>query len=136
MTDVLIAVVGILLCSALLSTVLRGQRPELALCLGLAAGTAVALLLIGQVLPLLTAVRKMLDETSVPAAYLTVVLKAVGICMLTRLTADTCRDAGETALAGKAETAGRILLLVLAVPLYEQLLTLVNSLIQATAVTS
>ena len=47
---------------------------------------------------------------------------------LTQLTADTCRDAGETALAAKAELVGRVLLLAVAVPLFQDLLTLVTAL--------
>ena len=55
-------------------------------------------------------------------------LKAAGITLLTQLTADTCRDAGETALAAKAELVGRVLLLAVAVPLFQDLLTLVTAL--------
>lgn len=128
MSDTLIAAAGILLCGALLAVVLRDRRPEIALCLGLAAGAAVLLLLLRQALPLLSAVRRMADTAQIPSGYLAAVLKATGITLLTQLTADTCRDAGETALAAKAELVGRVLLLVVAVPLFEDLLTLVTAL--------
>lgn len=62
------------------------------------------------------------------------VVKATGVCLLTQLTADTCRDAGETALAGKAELAGRFVLLALAVPLFADVLELVTALINGQAV--
>ena len=48
---------------------------------------------------------------------------------MTQLAADTCRDAGDSALAGKAELTGRILLLLLAVPLYEEILTLIGQVV-------
>ncbi len=128
MSDTLIAAAGILLCGALLAVVLRDRRPEIALCLGLAAGAAVLLLLLRQALPLLSAVRRMADTAQIPSGYLAAVLKATGITLLTQLTADTCRDAGETALAAKAELVGRVLLLAVAVPLFEDLLTLVTAL--------
>lgn len=127
--QVLTAAVGLLLCGALLAVVVRGQRPELAVCLSLLTGALVVSLLLGQVAPLLAAVRRMMNTGGIHASYLTVVLKAAGVCMLAQLTADTCRDAGETALAGKAELVGRILLLVLAVPLFEQILALVTGLL-------
>ncbi len=133
-TEVLVAAVGLLLCGALLAVVVRGQRPELAMCLSLLAGVLVLGLLLGQLTPLLAAVRRMIAAGGMDNAYLTVVLKAAGVCLLTQLTADTCRDAGETALAGKAELTGRILLLLLAVPLFEEILTLVIGLIHGQAV--
>ena len=126
----LVAAVGLLLCAALLSLVLRTRRPELALCLSLAAGGVVLCLLLGQVAPLFAALRRMGETGGLSTAHVAVVLKAAGICLLTQLTADTCRDAGEAALAGKAELTGRILLLLLAVPLFEELLSLVVTLLQ------
>ncbi len=127
--EVLIAVVGVLLCAAMLAVVLRTQRPELAMCLGLAAAVAVAMLLVRQIAPLISTMRRLLSITSLPTDGFGVVLKSAGVCLLTQITADTCRDAGETALASKAELAGRVLMLMLAVPLFEELLTLVTTLI-------
>lgn len=129
-TQVLTLSVGLLLCGALLAVVLRGWRPELALCLSLAAGALVLILLLGQVAPLLTAIKRLVEAGGLSGDHLTVVLKAAGICLLTQLTADTCRDAGESALAGKAELTGRVLLLLLAVPLFEEILALVTGLLQ------
>ena len=127
--EVLIAVVGVLLCAAMLAVLLRAQRPELAMCLGLAAAAAVAILLVRQIAPLISAMRRLLTMTALPTEGFGVVLKAAGVCLLTQITADTCRDAGETALASKAELAGRVLMLMLAVPLFEELLSLVTALI-------
>ena len=90
------------------------------------AGTLCVLL--AAALPLLSAVRRMADTAQIPSGYLAAVLKAAGITLLTQLTADTCRDAGETALAAKAELVGRVLLLAVAVPLFQDLLTLVTAL--------
>ena len=133
-TEVLVAAVGLLLCAVLLAVVLRPQRPEMAICLSLAAGALVLILLLGQMAPLLASIRRLVQGGDFSAEWLEAVLKAAGICLLTQLTADTCRDAGETALAGKAELTGRILLLLLAVPLFEQILTLVTGLINGQAV--
>ncbi len=127
--------VGVLLCGALLAVVLRGWRPELALCLSLAAGTVVLVLLLGQLTPLLAAAKRLAAAGSVDDRVLGVALKAAGICLLTQLTADTCRDAGESALATKAELVGRVLLLLLSVPLFEQLLSLVTGMLRGGAVT-
>ncbi len=132
--EVLTAAVGVLLCGALLATMLRSWRPELAMCLSLMAGVAVLVLLVGQLAPLIAAMRRMLSTAAFPTEYFGTVLKAAGVCLLTQLTADTCRDAGETALAGRAELVGRVLMLVIAVPLFEGLLRLVTELISGQVV--
>lgn len=133
-TSLLVGAVGILLCGALLSAVLRTQRPELAICVSLLAGVAVVGMLLRELSPLLVALEQMVRLGGVGQANLAVVLRGAGVCLLTRLAADTCRDAGDTALAGKAELTGRILLLLLAVPLYEQILTLIVDMVNGQAV--
>ena len=65
--EILMTAVGLLLCGALLSAVLRTQRPELALCLSLLAGVLVVGMLLGQLSPLLTALRRMTALWSSPA---------------------------------------------------------------------
>ena len=132
--ETLVAAVGILLCAALLALTLRGRRPESALCLSLAAGVVVLVLVFGQLKPLLTTLRRMAQIGGLQESHLSVVLKGAGLCLLTQLAADTCRDAGEAALAAKAELTGRILLLWLAIPLFEEMLSLVLQLISGQAV--
>lgn len=134
MTAALVSLLGVVLCAAVLAVLLRTQRPELALCLCLGAGALVVVRLAQQLVPLVSSVRSMMETGGVSGVYLTVVLKAAGIALVTQLTADTCRDAGETALAAKAELVGRVMLLAVAVPLFEQVLSLVTALIQEQAV--
>lgn len=134
MEDGLIAVIGVLLCGALLCVLLRSQRPELALCLSVAAGVLTVFFLLRPVVPLADSIRDLLEAGGMASSYFSVIVKAAGICLATQLTADTCRDAGETALAGKAELVGRVLLLALAVPLFRQILTLATELVMGRAV--
>ena len=134
-TEVWIGAVGVLLCGALLTAVLRPQRPELAMGLSLMAGVLVVGLLLRQLTPLLTTLRRMAVIGGVGEGSLSVVLRAAGVCLLTQWTADTCRDVGETALAGKAELTGRLVMLLLSLPLYEQILTLVVNAVNGQAVT-
>lgn len=134
-TELLLTAVGVLLCGALLGAVLRGGRPELAVCLSLLAGALTVGMLLSRLTPLLVALRRMFALGGVGESHLAVVLRGAGICLVTQLAADTCRDAGDTALASKAELTGRILLLLLAVPLYEQILALIVNVVNGQAVT-
>lgn len=134
-TEVLVTAVGVLLCGGLLAAVLRSRRPELAMCLSLLAGVLVVGMLLRQLSPLIAALRRMTALGGIKESYVGVVLRGAGICLVARLAADTCRDAGDSALASKAELTGRILLLLLAVPLYEEILTLIVGVIYGQAVT-
>ena len=56
------------------------------------------------------------------------VLKILGIGYLTSLTAGTCRGLGEGTLAAAVETAGRLGVLLLALPFFERLIALAAAL--------
>ena len=126
----LTAVLMLLITAAFLAVLLRRYQPELALGVGLLAGVAVLAGLLKTVLPLLQRVQVLAENAAVPTAYMGVLLKGLGICLLTQIAADTCRDAGETALANKAELVGKVLLLAVALPLFEEIIALALSLVQ------
>ena len=62
--------------------------------------------------------------------YLSVLIKAIGVCYLTQFSADSCRDAGESSLAGKVELAGKIAILISALPLLDSVISLAVNLIE------
>ena len=85
--------------------------------------------LLRELIPLIGTLRRMLALGGLSDTALSVVLRAAGVCFLSQWAADTCRDAGQTALAAKAELTGRVLLLLLTVPLFEQVLALVTEVV-------
>ena len=116
--------------AAFLAVVLRRYIPEQALAVGLIAGTLIlAAALIGAV-PVLDEIQELLSVSGLSNEYVVVLFKALGVCLLTQLAADACRDAGEQGLASKAEFAGKISMLVLALPLFRKVGDIALSLIQ------
>lgn len=122
---VLVAVVA-----AFLAVVLRRHVPEQALAVGLIAGFLILTAAITAALPVLREIEDLLSASGMSGEYITVLFKALGVCMLTQLASDACRDAGEQGLASKAEFAGKLSMLVLALPLFRKLSDIALSLIQ------
>ncbi len=56
--------------------------------------------------------------------YISTLLKGLGITYLTSISGDICRSSGEGTIAGYIETAGRVELLLLCVPLFRELMEL------------
>lgn len=125
----IVTIAGVAVVAAFLAVVLRQQRPEQAMAVSLAAGLGILMLIVTKAMPVVGALRTLLEGAALPKEYATVVFKALGICLLTQLSADACRDAGETALASKAELAGKLFLLTLALPLFEKIAQTAASLI-------
>ena len=112
--------------AAALGLLLRSRSRESAFLLTLAAGVAVLMAVAGEILPLVGQLRDWTDRTTLPAAPLTAVLKAVGIALAGELAAHYCRDAGESGLAKAVELAEQIAILTVSLPLLTQVLELIG----------
>lgn len=124
------AIAGVVILATFLAVLLRQQRPEQAMAVSLLAGIGILALVLSRAVPVFQTLQQLLQTNALPAEYGTIVFKGLGICLLTQLAADTCRDAGENALAAKAELAGKLMMVMLALPLFEKLAELAASLIQ------
>lgn len=109
--------VGIGLTATVLVTVLRPRVPQLAMMVGMLAGIV---LLITVVRNLETVVQTLADLASaakVDHGFLSTVLKIIGIAYVVEFAAQVARDAQEGALAGKIELAGKVGIVILALPI-------------------
>ena len=115
--------------AALCALTLRGKVPELAVVLALAAGV----LLLGQAVDAMAAVRGLTDSLAHTAGLSPnvwkPVWKTVGIGVMTRLSSAVCKDAGEGGVAAFLETAGTALALLTALPLIETVFDTLSALL-------
>lgn len=115
--------------AALCALLLRKSNPELAAVLTLGACAAVLIFALGGVPDLLDAAREARELSGMSAAALSPVLKCVGIGIVARLGADTCRDAGSASCASAVELAGALAALLAALPLLRTLLSMLEGMV-------
>ncbi len=119
---------GAALLSAFLVLVLRELRAPLALPLRVLA----VLLLFGTALALCAPVLRrieMLFSFAGAADYASVLLRAAGIAVLSELTASLCRELGEGGIAGGVLFFGKLEILVLCLPLVDEILSLAKEML-------
>ena len=106
--------------AAFLAVVLRRHAPEQALAVGLVGGLLILGAVVSSAGPLFRELQELLSAGGLSGEYVTVLFKALGVCLITQLASDACRDAGEQGLSAKAELAGKFALLMLALPLFRK----------------
>lgn len=115
--------------AALCALVVRQNAREIGLVLALLVGA----LILGQALGAVEAIWELLEELGERAglspAVLDPVVKTVGIGILTKISAEVCRDAKESGIAAFVETAGAALSLYVALPLIRAVLDTVSELL-------
>ncbi len=114
----MLAVRIVFLCvgAAMVCTMLRMQRPEMAAMLSLAVGIGVLLLSGDAMQTIAGQIRRFMNLTVLQHEEVSTVLKAAGISILSELGVQICTDAGEGALAGRIRLACRLTMLMLAMP--------------------
>ncbi len=111
--------------SLVLLVVLRQQRPEIAVLASLAAGAVLLVSTLTALAPALTVLSDLAVKAKVEHYYLDTVLKVIGVAYLADFGAQVCEDAGERALGRKVELAGKVLIMVMAIPVVSAVLEVV-----------
>ena len=124
----MVAIAGAAVVAAVLAVMLRRYHAEYGMLLSLAAGVFLMLSLLNVFPQALGQVNDLLRAAALPGEYAVILFKALGICWLAQFAADSCRDAGEGALASKVELAGKTAVLLTTLPLFSAVAELVTEL--------
>ncbi|MCI6043345.1 stage III sporulation AC/AD family protein [bacterium] len=119
-----ISVVGI--AGVFLAILLKQVRPEYSLYITMAAGVAILFYSAGKLSYLLSSLRKIQQYVPVDAAYMTILLKMIGITYIGQFCAGICKDAGYSAVAGQIEIFGRLAVLAVSMPVLTALLETIH----------
>ena len=111
------------------ASVVRRGAPELALLLTVTAGVWILTAVLDGLGAAAAMAERLAQLAQMDAAVAGPVLKTVVVALVTRITAEICRGAGEGGLAAFVETAGTILALTAALPLMAAVLTMLEELL-------
>ena len=124
------AIAALALISAILAVILHQYKPEYAMLLSAAAGCGILFLLLSALTPAIEQLQAIIGRAGLSMAYFKILLKGLGVCYLSQFAGDLCRDAGQTSLAGKVELAGKISVVLLALPVAMDMMEWIFTLIE------
>ena len=122
------AIAGVLI-ALLLWICLNKYNKEHATILTLVVCAAVITVAMTFLQPLVDFVKKLQDIGNIDVNLITVVLKVVGIGMLSEFVALICKDSGNESMGKALQTLSSILVLWLSIPVFERLLTLLDEIL-------
>lgn len=114
---VLLKVCGIAFVSCCAALVLGQMNGSLSFGIKVAAAVLIFGTLMVGLTPLTEALLPLTRQNSSVAEYVGIVIKALGVAMLGNISADICRDCGQSSVASGVETAAKIEIFILCVPL-------------------
>ncbi|MCI6245790.1 MAG: stage III sporulation AC/AD family protein [Eubacterium sp.] len=122
-------VIGISITALILSLFLKDYNKTVSLILVLFSSALLFFKIVGSIGEITDTLKEITDNAGELSSYLKLMLKVLGIALITQITADICRDCGETALAGQTEVAAKIIIVAMILPLFEAVVKIISGLL-------
>jgi stage III sporulation protein AD len=122
-------IVGIGIIATVLAVVLREQKPEIALQVSIVTGLIIFVFVITKLNSVVTVLKYFASKTNIDLLYFTTILKVIAIAYITEFGAQVCKDAGESSIASKIEFGGKVLIMIMAIPILAALMDIITKLI-------
>ena len=110
-------IMGIAFVGAVLSVFLKEKTPQFSIAVSLVTGIVIFFLIGEKMQLVINRLREMLEQTGMESETVGLVLKICGIGIVSEYFCNVIADAGETAIAKKAEFAAKIIIFVMILPL-------------------
>lgn len=123
-------IIGVCVCALLCTLVLKQYSKPFSVIVSILACLLCLSLLSDKLYELFASINDIADKIPTASSYVKLMLKTLCIILVAKFTADICRDNGESALASFTETGAKVVVIVMILPLFDTVLSLVGGLVK------
>lgn len=124
-----IKIVGISIFAVIMIIILKNCRPEMALVLSIITGIGIMLYAISKMSSVINVLNDLVSKSGVNTDFLLIIIKVIGIAYIVEFGKNVCIDAGQSSIATKLEMAGKVVIVVLTIPLISSLVNVLVGLV-------
>ena len=128
MTDVM-KIVGIDIISTILCMVIKKDRPEMAMFIGILTGIMILLSVTYKLNFIIDSINDLAHKANIPAMYISLIIKLIGIAYLIEFAIQICKDCGEGNIASKLEFGGKIIVMTMSFPILVSIIDMILNII-------
>lgn len=126
--EILVKIIGVAIITTIAVLIIKQLKPELAVFVGLCGSIIIVIYIVNMIGGVLTIFDIMASKTGIDKDLFLVVLKIIGVGYLTEFSANLCQDAGVNSIADKIMLAGKVVIMIMALPIINNLLEIVYGL--------
>lgn len=124
-----IKIVGVSIFAVIMIIILKNYRPEMALVLSIITGIGIMLYAISKMSSVINVLNDLVSKSGVNTDFLLIIIKVTGIAYIVEFGKNVCIDAGQSSIATKLEMAGKVVIVVLTIPLVSSLVNVLVGLV-------
>lgn len=121
----LFKIIGVGLITAITVLIVKQIKPEIAVVLGMAGGIIMVLMVIDSLTSVISSFNSILSKSGLASGLFSTVLKIVGVGYITEFSANICSDAGSNSIADKILLSGKIIILVISLPIISNIIDII-----------
>ncbi|MCL2756041.1 MAG: stage III sporulation AC/AD family protein [Firmicutes bacterium] len=118
-------VIGIALATTFAVLLLKPTKPEIAALVSVVGGLLVIMMFVESLQTIIDSMASLISRTGIRSELFSALLRIIGIGYLTEFAANVCDEAGNTSMAKKVTLAGKLLILILALPIINNLIEII-----------
>ncbi len=122
-------IIGFGIVAALVCVFLKEYKPEYAVLVSLACAAILLLLIITSITPIFDMFNNLSKLTGLDTQYGAIIIKSLGICVVSQIGTDICKDCGQTSIASKIELGTKVAILLISLPLFTSVLGVIEKII-------
>ncbi|HEY8419897.1 MAG TPA: stage III sporulation protein AD [Clostridia bacterium] len=125
----LIKIIAIGLTSAVVYSLLKENKPEIAYLVLLAASIIVFMMVVDMLIEIISTINGLAQKTGLDTSIIASVLKIIGVGYLTEFAAGICEDMGAKSMSDKVLFGGKVIIMFLSLPIIIALIELIISIL-------
>ena len=126
----MIKFIGISVCVLFCSLMVRETNRQFAFIMSVCGVALLFFTATGELAKIINSVSGFSAMSSTAAQYIRLMMKILGISLLTQVVCDICRDNGENALASMTSIVAKIIIVSLILPLFETVINIIGGLVK------
>ena len=115
--------------AVVVSTPLRKHTSEIASLILISCGIIISLMYLPAIESLLASINSLTAEAGIKSEYIRILIKSLGICYITQISVNICRENGSMSVASHIEIAGKVLVLLPALPVLNDIIKMLSGFI-------
>ncbi len=127
--DTLYKIISIALITCIACMIVKPIRPDFAIFISIVGGIIIIFCMLSYLTNIFDIFNNIFQVSGVNGSLYSVIFKIIGIGYLTEFTASICNDTGNSSLGDKVLLGGKIIILVMALPIVTSILDIVMELL-------
>lgn len=126
----LVKIIGIAFITAIAVLLIKPSKPEISLILTIVGCILIAFISFNGLQNTIASLQSLVQASGINNGLVKIFLKIIGVGYIVEFSAGILKDFGSQSLADKIILAGKIVIVILALPIFQSLLSLVNDFLQ------